>query len=159
MRGLFLFLGFADEFFTALGAGDGDFAFSPGDPNLLAALGAVKIPVLFIFEPLQKHQIFPVFLIPLIGIAGKAAENHSKQKCIRNYGKNQIYQRRFDKHTNQANHKTNRQQRNIQLVRTVAAHHKPPETGRYLCAKITKPITDTAAACPLLPSAKDNWYR
>ena len=61
---------FLDKLFLALGAGNGDLTLSPGDPNLLAAAGTVKIPMLPILQLFKNHQKFSVFLIPLIGIAG-----------------------------------------------------------------------------------------
>ena len=86
-------LSFADKFFTALGAGDGDLTLTPGDTDILPALGAIKIPVLPVLEPIQQHQKPAVFPIPLIGIPGEAAENRPDQKDIGYRGKDQLHQR------------------------------------------------------------------
>lgn len=69
-------LGFLYEFFSAFGAGDGDFAFSTGDTDLLAATGTIVVTVIPVLQPLEEHEKFFVFLVPLIGISGKTAEDH-----------------------------------------------------------------------------------
>ena len=46
-----IFSGFLDELFLAPGAGDGDFAFAPGDTDHLAAFGAVEVAVLPVLCP------------------------------------------------------------------------------------------------------------
>ena len=74
--------GFLYKLFTAFGAGDGDGAFAPGDAHLLAAAGAVKIPVIPVPEALEEHEKFPVFLVPPVGVPGKGAENCQKQQNI-----------------------------------------------------------------------------
>ena len=61
---------FLNKFFLTLWAGDGDLALSFRHPHRLTAPGTVKIPVFPILEPLQKSEILPVFLIPLVGVAG-----------------------------------------------------------------------------------------
>lgn len=78
--GCFLCLSY--EFFLTFGAGDGDFAFAPGNPYLLAAAGAVKVAVLPVPKPLQKHQVFSVFPIALIGIPGERPEYRPNQKPV-----------------------------------------------------------------------------
>ena len=75
-------LGFLDKLFPALWAGDGDLAFSSGNPHHLAAPGTIIIAVLPILDPVHQLQIFPVFLIALVGIPGEAAENGQKHKTI-----------------------------------------------------------------------------
>ena len=74
--------GFLYKLFTAFGTGDGDGAFAPGDAHLLAAAGTVKIPVIPVPEPLEKHQKFPVFLVSPVGVPGKGAENCQKQQNV-----------------------------------------------------------------------------
>ena len=71
-------LGFLDEFFSAFGAGDGNFALTPGNANLLTAAGAVVIPMLTVLYAFYKLQILSIFLIPLIGVAGKHSGNSPK---------------------------------------------------------------------------------
>lgn len=82
--------GFLYEFFSALGAGNGDLSLSLGHTHALAALGAGKIPMLPILDLLHQKQKFPVFLIPLIGISGKAAEKGGEQADIRQHCHQQI---------------------------------------------------------------------
>ena len=43
------FSGFLNEFLFAFGAGDSDLSFAPGDPDLLAAAGTIKVTMLPIF--------------------------------------------------------------------------------------------------------------
>ena len=68
-------LAFLDEFFPAPGAGNGDLSLAPGDPDGLAALGAVKIPVIPVPDPIHALEEFPVLLITLVGVAGQRTEN------------------------------------------------------------------------------------
>ena len=76
------FLGFLNELFFTLGAGDGNFAFSPGNPDHLAALGAIEIPMLPILDPIQQLQEFPVFLVALVGIPGQGPENGPEHHAV-----------------------------------------------------------------------------
>ena len=66
----------------ALGTADGNFAFSPGDTDSLLAPGAAEIPMLPVFELLEKIKEFAVFLVALVGIPGQAAENGDAHKNI-----------------------------------------------------------------------------
>ena len=75
-------LGLTNKFFTAFWAGDGDLALSPGNTHRLSAPGAVEISVVFVLDFLQKLEIFPVFLVPLVGIPGKTAEKCPEHQPI-----------------------------------------------------------------------------
>ena len=83
-------LSFLHETLPALGAGNGDLAFSPGDTDHLTALGTVIITVLPILQPGEKLQEFPVLLITLIGIAGEAAENGPEHQAISQQGQQHV---------------------------------------------------------------------
>ena len=69
-------LRFLYKLFSAFGAGDGDFAFATGDTDLLAATGTIVVTVIPVLQPLEEHEKFFVFPVPLIGISGKTAEDH-----------------------------------------------------------------------------------
>ena len=74
--------GLADELLLAPGAGDGDFALAPGDPDGLAAAGAEKITVLAILHPIQHQAEASVLLIALIDIPGEAAPNRPNHHAV-----------------------------------------------------------------------------
>ena len=76
------FLRLLHEFFPAAGAGDGDLALAPGDPDHLAAFGTVEIPVIPVLQPVKDLQKFPVFLVALVGVPGKDPENGQKHQYI-----------------------------------------------------------------------------
>ena len=58
------------EALLTLGAGDGDFALVPGDPDGLAAAGTGEIAVLPVLDPVQHQQPY------------KSAQRHHR-KCAR----------------------------------------------------------------------------
>ena len=115
-----------DKLFPALGTGDGDRALAFGYPDRLMALGAIEMPMLLILDPLQDHQVFPVFPIPLIGIAGQCAENGPNHQDIGQSGQ-QCGHHRYphEKQRHYAQRHTGDQDRHIQFVCAVAAHHEP----------------------------------
>ena len=118
-------LGFLDKLFSALGAGDGDFAFSFGDPDRLAAAGAVEITVLPVLDSVQQHQKFPVFLVALIGIPGEAPEYGPEHEHIGNQGQHQIHNLRRIENRDNANDRACHQNHGIEFVRSVPSGHKP----------------------------------
>ena len=77
------------EFFLAFRASDGDFAFALGDTDGLLAFGAGKITVVFVANSFNKLQIFAVFPVSLIGVAGKAAVQCQNHKAVGNGGEDQ----------------------------------------------------------------------
>ena len=85
LPGQFL-LGLLNKLFFALGAGDGNFAFSLGYPHLLTAAGAIIIPVVLILQLLEEQQELPVFIIALINIPGQCAADCQNHKAVRNQG-------------------------------------------------------------------------
>jgi hypothetical protein len=60
------------KFFLAFGTGNGNFTLAARHTNGLSAAGAGKISVLPVANALYKEQIFPIFPVTLIGVAGKA---------------------------------------------------------------------------------------
>ena len=63
-------LGFADKFFFAPGAGDGDFSLATGNTHHLAALGAVEVAVIPVLQPIPELEKLPILLVALVGIPG-----------------------------------------------------------------------------------------
>ena len=136
------FLAFFDKPLLAAGAGNRHLALAPGNPDGLAALRAGEIPVLPVFQPFHQHQILPVFLIPLIGIAGKSTEKGPNHQAVRNHRKEQT-DRSFDKDTHQAYDQTGSQNHCIELIRSVTADHKPPQFGAHIRPELPEPISKT----------------
>jgi hypothetical protein len=79
-----------------------------------------------VFDPLQKAQIFPIFPVALIGIPGEAAENTPDHNDIRQGGQHKACPggKPLQDHRNQAQYKTQTQQRHIQFICAVPAGHK-----------------------------------
>ena len=119
--------GFLYKLFPAFGAGDGDGAFAPGDAHLLAAAGAVKIPVIPVPEPLEKHHKFPVFLVSPIGVPGKGAENCQKQQNIGQKQQNKLHAHPGHEGGQDAGDHTGDEYGQIQLIRPIAACHEALE--------------------------------
>ena len=122
------YLGFLDEPLSALGAGNGDLSFSPGDTHHLTALGAVIIAVIPILQAVEKLQEFAVFLITLVGIAGEAAEKCPEHQAVGHGRQQQIYFRIMKKCADKANSKTGAEDHHVQFVGSIAAHHKIAES-------------------------------
>lgn len=121
------FSGFFDKLFPAFGAADRNFAFSLGHTDTLPALGAGKILMFPIFDFFQQEQKFAVFLIALIGIAGKTAEQRGKQAGIGHHRQHHIQPAHRHKHRDQAKNQTCPQNHRIELVSTISATHKPDQ--------------------------------
>ena len=118
-----MILAFADKPFPTLGAGNGDFTLSPGDTHRLAALGAIKVPVIPVLDPVQQLQEFPVFLVALIGVPGEDPENGPAHQGVVADHEDQFDYRRGDKQTDQHQNDRSPQGVSSQFVRAVAAHH------------------------------------
>jgi len=104
------------------------------------APGAVKIPVLPVLDTLQKAQIPPVLLVPLVGVPGEHPEDGPEHKSI---GKQRQYQVQYwhpDKHYQNAKHQTHAQNRHVQFVGTVAAQHEMAQTACHFCANPAQKI-------------------
>ena len=85
-----LFLGFTDELLPALGAGDGDLALASGNTNHLTALGAIKVAVLAVFQPVEELEELPVLLIPGIGIFGQSPADSPNHQAVGHGSQKQI---------------------------------------------------------------------
>lgn len=105
--------GFLHKLFPALGTGDGDFSLPLGHTNTLAALGAGKILVLPILDLLDHKQKSSVFPIPLVGIAGEAAEQCGNQAGIGNQNHNAFPPAQRQKCGNQADDDTRPQNHRV----------------------------------------------
>ena len=120
--------GLSNELFLTPGAGDGDLALAPGNPDVLAAPGAVVKAVVPVPEPVKKLQKFPVFLIALVGIAGEAAEKRPEHQAVGHGRQQQIHFRIMKKCADKANSKTGAEDHHVQFIGSIAAHHKITES-------------------------------
>ena len=136
-----ILFGFLNEFFLALGAGDGDFSFALRDPHRLAAAGAVKIAVVPVLEPVQQHQKSAIFLVTLVGVPGEGAEHGPEPEAVGHKSQRQIHYGRSDKQGNHADDHACRQNNRIEFVRSVPPGHKPGQPHPKLCAKLPQPIS------------------
>ncbi len=75
----------AGKVLNALGGLLGNLALAPGNAHNLTALGTGEVAVPAVTNPVAQGQESAVFLIPLVGIAGQAAENcpdhHAIAEC------------------------------------------------------------------------------
>ena len=119
-----LFLCLLNELLFALRAGNRDLAFAPGHTDLLPTAGTVIIPMLPILQLLNKLQIFPILLIPLVGIPGQHPENRpSHQEVIRQQHQQPDPGMGY-KHGYEPHHHAGNKDRHIQLIAAIAAGHK-----------------------------------
>lgn len=137
------FSGFLYKSLSTLWTGDGYFPLPSWDTDGLSAFGAVKVPVLPVFDTVNKHQIFAIFLIPLVGVSGQGAAYCPDHKSIGKGGQKHVDQRETNEHGNQTGDDTCSEDRHIQLVRAVAAHHKSASAGADSCAQAAQPISKT----------------
>ena len=135
-------LRFADKFFAAFGAGNGDFSLPLGNTDILAAAGAVKIPVILILKALQQHQIPPVFPVALVGVSGKGTEDRPEHQRVGYQGQHKIQPVRPDKHGQQTRRKAGAQDHHIQFIRTVAALHEPLQSVSHFFSGSAQPIAE-----------------
>ena len=118
---------FTNKFFVAAGAGDGNFSLPPGHPHHLTALGAVKVAVVPVLQPIDYLQKLPVFLIPLVGVPGQGAEDGPDHQPVAQHHQQKIYRRVAENDGQQAYRQTYAQDYHIQFVRAIAPCHKPPQ--------------------------------
>jgi hypothetical protein len=144
-------LSFLDKLFLALGAGNGDLAFASGNTHYLMAPGAIVIAVLPVFDPIQQLQIFPVFLVALVGIPGEAAENGPEQQAVGQQAQQHIQKIIFGKKSDEAQCHTGQQNGGIEFVRAIAAHHKTAEAYFQFFSKLAKPAAESIHLTITLP--------
>ena len=134
---------FPDELLPAFGAGDGDLALPPGNPDALMAPGAVIIPVLPVLHFIKKQQKPPVLPVALIGIPGHGAKQCPKQKGIGKQGQNQIDPGHPEKQGYHAKHDARPQDGHIQLVRSVPPCHETAQSLPQPGGKLPPPISQS----------------
>ena len=115
------FSGLFDELFPALGAGDGDLALVPRNPDGLAAFGAVEIAVILIPQPLGPEKEPAVFLIALVGFVAEKANHAQNQQAIRSQRQNQIQHRIDHQHGDNHQAKAAKQDGNIEFIMLAVA--------------------------------------
>ena len=129
------------EFFPAFGAGDRDLTFSFGYPHLLAAPGTGEIAVLAVLDPVQQHQKFPVFLVALVGVSGKAPEHGPEHKAIGHHCQKKIHHRGGNKQRYHTHRNACQQNHGVELVGSVTPGHKSGQTHTKSPAQLPKPIS------------------
>jgi hypothetical protein len=98
------------------------------------------IPIL---QPGGELEEPPVFGVAFVGVPGQASENGPESQHVGQNPQNALDQKKGDKHMCYANHHCHRENHNIQLVVTVAALHKLPETGSKISEKSAVSIHNT----------------
>ena len=134
-------LGSLYELLPAFGTGDGDLSLSFGNSHLLTAPGAIVIAVILVFQFLEKDQEFTILLVALVNISGQGSYNGHDHEDISNGGAAQLQSCAGHKGSQKRKYKTGAEDRHIQLIRTVAACHKPLHTGAQLIAHISQPVS------------------
>ena len=121
-----------DELFLTAGAGDRDLALASGDPDPLAALGAVIVPVLPVLHPVQQLQVSAVLLIALVGVPGQAAEDRPDHQAVAEDPEAHLQHSAGQEAGQQARDHARHQDRDIQFVIAVTALHEAPRPGAQL---------------------------
>ena len=93
----------------------------------LAAAGALEIAVVTILQPIHQHEKFPVFLIPLVGVAGKHAKQGNAHQGVGRQMHRQVEQGGLYKNRHRHNDHTGPQYGRVQLVVAVSPRHEPPK--------------------------------
>lgn len=133
----FLSSAFADEFFLAPGAGDGDLALALGNPDILAAPGAIIIAMVPVLDPVEDLQELPVLLITLVGIAGEGPADGPDHQAIGKCRQQQISHRHLHKARDHADHQRRHQNRQIQFIRSISSCHEPLHRRGYSGQKLS----------------------
>ncbi len=135
-------LGFLLEHRSAVAAGDGDFAFSPGDTENLLAAGALEVNVFTVSglvalaaEPVQSraHQLQKCLVLRMSAavIAAEGAEKDEEHAdcgdTLQNCKRNLVANEQFD----DPEQEKENTEKNIQLVCAVAAVHETAEKIAY----------------------------
>ena len=134
--------GAALEALFALGAGDGDFALVPGDPDGLAAAGAGEIAVLPILDPVQHQKEPAVFLVALTLIPGQAAENGPDHQRVAQYPGQPAQPILLEEDRQNAGRHAHAENHCIQPVRAISSGHKTKQAGAHLCSQIAQPAAE-----------------
>jgi hypothetical protein len=77
----------------------------------------------FFFET----QVFPILLIPLIGVPGEHTENGNAHQDIGGKAQQDLGERKDDQERQHRKTKSQQQDRDIQFIRAVAAFHEAAE--------------------------------
>ena len=83
-----------------------------------------------------------VLLVALVGIPGEAADQGDDQGGVAAQGQQKIQQPVVHEHAQHAHHQTGDQQRHIQPVMAVAAHHKALGCVQKIHAGLSQPACD-----------------
>jgi hypothetical protein len=131
------------EFLPAFGTGDGDLTLSFGHSHLLTAPGTVVIAVILVFQLLEKDQKFAVLFVALINVPGQGTDNGHDHEGVGNGGAGQLENCAGDQRSQQREYKTGAEDRHIQLIRAIAASHKPLHTHAQFIEKISQPVSQS----------------
>lgn len=132
---------FADKFLSAFGAGNGDFAFTLGNPHLLAAFGAGKIAMVTVFRATQQIQKAPVFPIPPIGLPGEGAIQCPDHTPIGQQPQNGS-DPPIKKQGHQQGNYARPQYHGIELIGAVATGHEAPQPRFDFFSQPTQPAAE-----------------
>ena len=131
------------ELFPAFGTGDGDLSFSLRNSHLLMASGTIVIAMILILDLLKEEQEFSVFLIALIDISGKAAENSEEHQHIGNQSAGKLRNRAGKQRSQQRKSKTCTENCHIESVCAVAAGHKTLDACAQRIANLSQPVSES----------------
>ena len=131
--------GLLDEFFPALGAGDGNLALASGDADGLLTLGAGKVAVVPILDAVNQQEKLAVLIVAFVGAAGEAAHQRHDQKHIAEQIQDHIHQRILHEDAQNTQNHAQDQNRHIQTVMTVAARHKTLDSVCDVRTGLTQP--------------------
>lgn len=105
------------------------------------APGAIVIAVLLVFHLLEKEKKFPVFLVTLVDVSGKAPKNGNNHESIGNDSKDELKQYAGNKGSQQRAKQAGAEDYHIQFVRTISAAHKMLKSGTHPIPQIPQPVS------------------
>ncbi len=134
--------GFLLKHGSAVAAGDGNFAFSPGNPENLLAAGAFEVDMFAVFglvalaaKPVQsgtdQFQKGFVFTVAAAVIAAEGAEKDEEHADCRNTLQDRKGNLVADKQLNHPEKQKENTEKNIQLICAVATVHETAEKIAY----------------------------
>ena len=131
------------EFLPAFGTGDRDLSLAFGYSHLLVAPWAIIITVILVFYLLEKEEKLSVFLIELINISGKGAEDGDEHESIGNSGAHKLDSSAGNQRCQQRKGQACAEDSHIQFVGAVAAFHKTPQTHTNFIAYVSQPVSES----------------
>lgn len=121
-----------NKFFSAFGAGDRNLTLSLRHSHLLPAARAIVIAMVLVFHFLEEKQILSVFFVALVDIPRQGTEDCEDHENVGYCGQQQLHDGYGDQHSQHRACNAYTQNRHIQFICAITAHHKVAKTHTQL---------------------------